>query len=166
MKAFYDAIIPNWVNKFGKKYGVKVGETDFRDADISIDERIKKQAQTVKTIRADLAGLENKFNQLEGVHVSITNDRVQYDYVKPHYNSDGVFDRNLNVIEVENVKSDRLDGEAKRLSREIESALRLAKSAETELNNLKSNRSQRIGVFPCFEITQQLREVAKGGLQF
>ncbi len=37
MKGFYDQMIPSFLNKFGKKYGAKVGETTIRTADMEVD---------------------------------------------------------------------------------------------------------------------------------
>ena len=164
MKAFYDNIVPNTANKLFKRYGAQVEESNFKTkSDDKLDESIRNQVQTVKTLGADIARLVNQFNKLEGVHVSIANDRIQYDFVKAHYNYDGSFDRNLNAIEVENIKKSMLDGRARILADEIEAANRLFKSGEEKLRELNDEKKKRIGTVQSLPITPQLQEAALGG---
>jgi hypothetical protein len=39
MKGFYDKILPDYVNKYGKKYGMKVGQTKFKTGQIPSSEK-------------------------------------------------------------------------------------------------------------------------------
>lgn len=61
MKGFYDKILPDFINKYGKKHGLKVGQTKLRT---STDKQAVEDAQLL----SDLGVAENKPNAFETVH--------------------------------------------------------------------------------------------------
>jgi hypothetical protein len=61
MKGFYDKILPEYVNKYGKKYGIKVGKTKLNDdfrKDLNYDE-LEKGLQQAGYSMDDYAKLNN-----------------------------------------------------------------------------------------------------------